>query len=90
MAFALINRIIEEFGTVFSRETWISSSKSLDFPQLKTFLDKYQNPEEADAIMKVQKELDETKIVLVYSTISRIFKYLASNIKYFAGKRGET
>jgi synaptobrevin family protein YKT6 len=82
VAFALINRIIEEFGTMFSRETWISSSKALKFPQLRTFLDRYQNPEEADAIMKVQKELDETKIVLVLSLIFCISNDLASNIEY--------
>ena len=29
------------------------------------YLQKYQDPRQADAIMKVQQELDETKIVLV-------------------------
>ena len=32
---------------------------------LSTYLTKYQDPKQADTIMKVQKELDETKIVLV-------------------------
>lgn len=32
---------------------------------LATYLTKYQDPKQADTIMKVQKELDETKIVLV-------------------------
>lgn len=35
------------------------------FPQLKDTLVKYQNPAEADSMMRVQQELDETKIVLV-------------------------
>ena len=30
---------------------------------LATYLVKYQDPKQADTIMKVQKELDETKIV---------------------------
>ena len=34
---------------------------------LSTYLTKYQDPKQADTIMKVQKELDETKIVLVSS-----------------------
>jgi synaptobrevin family protein YKT6 len=32
---------------------------------LTQYLTKYQDPKQADTIMKVQKELDETKIVLV-------------------------
>jgi synaptobrevin family protein YKT6 len=32
---------------------------------LTAYLSKYQDPQQADTIMKVQKELDETKIVLV-------------------------
>jgi synaptobrevin family protein YKT6 len=32
---------------------------------LTAYLSKYQDPKQADTIMKVQKELDETKIVLV-------------------------
>jgi len=32
---------------------------------LASYLTKYQDPKQADTIMKVQKELDETKIVLV-------------------------
>lgn len=34
---------------------------------LAQYLTKYQDPKQADTIMKVQKELDETKIVLVSS-----------------------
>lgn len=32
---------------------------------LQGYLTKYQDPAQADTIMKVQKELDETKVVLV-------------------------
>ena len=35
------------------------------FPELGIYLKKFQNPQEADSIMRVQKELDETKEVLV-------------------------
>jgi synaptobrevin family protein YKT6 len=65
VAFALINRVLEEFTSAFSRDVWLTTSGKLDYPQLKDMLAKYQNPHEADPIMRVQKELDETKIVLV-------------------------
>ena len=39
------------------------------FPQIKDYVEKYQDPRQADAIMKVQQELDETKIVLVSSSV---------------------
>lgn len=34
------------------------------FPALKEYIVRYQNPHEADSILRVQKELDETKVVL--------------------------
>lgn len=35
------------------------------FPPMADYVARYQDPRQADAIMKVQQELDETKIVLV-------------------------
>ena len=40
-------------------------SSATPYPQLDGVLQRYQNPHEADSLMKVQRELDETKIVLV-------------------------
>jgi synaptobrevin family protein YKT6 len=34
-------------------------------PELEGTIAKYQNPAEADKLMKVQQDLDETKIILV-------------------------
>lgn len=34
------------------------------YPQLKDHLEKAQNPQSSDPFMKVQKELDETKVIL--------------------------
>ncbi|EGD72484.1 hypothetical protein PTSG_00510 [Salpingoeca rosetta] len=39
-------------------------SSDTPFPELKDTLARYQDPEQADNIMKVQKELDETKVIL--------------------------
>lgn len=41
--------------------------------QLDTYISKYQDPSQADAIMKVQQELDETKIVL-HKTIENVLQ----------------
>lgn len=40
---------------------------SISFSEINVYLQKYQDPRQADAIMKVQQELDETKIILVSS-----------------------
>lgn len=72
-AFTLLNKICEDFLTQHS----IQDIKTLNaqdqdgnntaMPELATYLVKYQNPHEADALMKVQQELDETKIILQQS-----------------------
>lgn len=46
-----------------------------EFPQcnLEAYLKKFQDPKEADSIMRLQAELDETKIIL-HSTIANLLK----------------
>lgn len=39
--------------------------KSSDFPYAQDYLSRYQDPRQADTILRVQQELDDTKIVLV-------------------------
>lgn len=41
--------------------------------ELKDYIIKYQDPQQADSIMKIQKELDETKIVL-HKTIESVLQ----------------
>ncbi|UZJ51490.1 hypothetical protein CBS101457_000810 [Exobasidium rhododendri] len=43
------------------------------FPHVQDYLKRYQDPRQADNIMKVQQELDETKIVL-HKTIDSVLK----------------
>lgn len=45
----------------------------MPFPELKDYLAKYQDPAQADSIMKIQRELDETKIVL-HKTIESVLQ----------------
>lgn len=74
-AFTLLNKICEDFLSQYP-VAQIASMKPQNgqngdantlFPELATYLAKYQNPHEADALMKVQQELDETKIILQQS-----------------------
>ncbi|PWN38942.1 putative YKT6-snare protein for endoplasmic reticulum-golgi transport [Ceraceosorus guamensis] len=43
------------------------------FPQAQDYVNRYQDPRQADQIMKVQQELDETKIVL-HKTIDSVLQ----------------
>lgn len=46
---------------------------SASFPQADEYVRRYQDPRQADTIMKVQQELDETKIVL-HKTIDSVLQ----------------
>ena len=62
----LITRILDEFAQKIPAASWPSlTERDVTFPQLNTYLARYQNPREADAMTKIQEELDETKIILV-------------------------
>lgn len=68
ISFALLNKIMTEFMERYPRPYWAGSGTPpapTPFPVLKEYLSKYQNPQEADTILRVQKELEETKVVLV-------------------------
>ncbi|KAL5322332.1 hypothetical protein ACEPPN_010305 [Leptodophora sp. 'Broadleaf-Isolate-01'] len=54
-----------------------SSNTTLDLPNLRGYLLQYQDPENVDSVMRVQRELDETKIVL-HKTIESV---LERNVK---------
>lgn len=76
-AYTLINNVLDEFFLLYKENDWKMSVtdklKSLQFENLKNYLKTYQNPVQADSIMKVQHELDETKFVL-YKTIESVLQ----------------
>lgn len=47
--------------------------RSSDFPQAQDYLSRYQDPRQADTILRVQQELDDTKIVL-HNTIDSVLQ----------------
>ena len=74
VAFSLLNKILDEFTTKVQKGVWEQKAREsraagkqylVDYPQLQEYVVKYQDPKQADTIMKVQQELDETKIILV-------------------------
>ncbi|RTE79755.1 hypothetical protein BHE90_005780 [Fusarium euwallaceae] len=65
--------IVDEFLSKHPQSTWATGEPTLAFPELKDYLSKYQDPQQADSILKIQKELDETKIVL-HKTIESVLQ----------------
>lgn len=68
-AFSLLTKLVEEFSSKFAAPY----SDSVSWPELNQYLQKYQDPKQADTIMRVQQELDETKIVL-HKTIESVLQ----------------
>ncbi|KAF4967876.1 hypothetical protein FSARC_4643 [Fusarium sarcochroum] len=63
--------MVDEFLTKYPRSSWADGEPVLAFPELKEYLSKYQDPHQPDSILKIQKELDETKIV-IHKTIESV------------------
>lgn len=75
-AYTLINKILEEYLALHPSSEWKNineTNQSLNYDNLNQYLKKYQDPSQADSIMKVQQELDETKIVL-HKTIENVLQ----------------
>lgn len=65
VAHTLITKILDEFSAKVPAELWETGTEStIDFSAMPSFLAKYQDPKEADALTKMQNDLDETKIIL--------------------------
>ncbi|KAJ2087638.1 palmitoyltransferase [Coemansia sp. RSA 1813] len=75
VARSLVGKINSEFGQQYS--SWAvddaTTKDQLEFEPLKDYIDKYQDPNQADTIMKVQKELDDTKVVM-HQTIESLLQ----------------
>ncbi|KAL0576477.1 palmitoyltransferase [Marasmius crinis-equi] len=71
-AFSLITKLLDEFSTKVPQSQFNNPS-SISFPDINTYIQKYQDPSQADTIMRVQQELDETKIVL-HKTIESVLQ----------------
>ncbi|KAJ2880676.1 palmitoyltransferase, partial [Coemansia aciculifera] len=56
--------MIDEYTKVHDDRFINAAASKAPFAVLKEFIAKYQDPKQADNIMRVQQELDETKVVL--------------------------
>ncbi|TVY41423.1 Synaptobrevin-like protein [Lachnellula subtilissima] len=70
-------KVVDEFLAAHPRSSFANATSdtnpTLSYPELKDYIVKYQDPQQADSIMKIQKELDETKIVL-HKTIESVLQ----------------
>lgn len=73
VAFTLLMKVLEDFMALYPESSWKTAMSEMSFPQLNETITKYQDPHEADAIMKIQKDLDETKIIL-HKTIDSVLE----------------
>jgi synaptobrevin homolog YKT6 len=72
VAHQLLSKILDDFLAAHPKSSW-ANGQAVAVPELKTHISKYQDPSQADSIMKIQKELDETKITL-HKTIEAVLE----------------
>ena len=69
-AYILLNNLILDFREYFSADPGVYENAVVDlvgklpYPNIEEFLKKWQDPHEADKLMKVQKELFEVKEIM--------------------------
>ncbi|KAL9243888.1 hypothetical protein vseg_017725 [Gypsophila vaccaria] len=73
-SFSLLNKVLDEYLKNFG-ESWrsVTTDSTQSWPYLDEALTKYQDPAEADKLLKIQRELDETKIIL-HKTIDSVLE----------------
>ena len=75
VAHQLLSKVCDEFLSKYPKSAFANATDpaNMSYPELKDYIVKYQDPQQADSIMKIQKELDETKIVL-HNTIESVLE----------------
>lgn len=74
VAFVMLGQLLDEFAQK-QGDSWktVTTPESVAFPTADEYLQKYQNPAEADKITKIQKDLDETTQIL-HKTIDSVLE----------------
>lgn len=64
-AFSVVNKVLDEYEQAFG-SSWqtVHSDKAESWSPLNEALTRYQDPTEADKLLKIQRDLDETKHIL--------------------------
>ncbi|KAL3090317.1 hypothetical protein niasHS_006769 [Heterodera schachtii] len=66
VAFTLLNKVLSDFAERIPELEWkrMGGESDCSYSELPGFLTRWQNPREADALTRVQDEVEETKAVL--------------------------
>lgn len=64
---------MDEFLTAHPRTEWQEGTPTFAWPELTEYITKYQDPIQADNIMKLQADLDETKVIM-HKTIASVLE----------------
>jgi len=67
VAFSLIRESVELASAFADQITSATGDTNINIPGLAELLTKYQDPTEADKVLKIQKSLDETKGIIIQS-----------------------
>lgn len=72
VAFVMLGQLLEDF-VAHHGDSWksVTQPESVVFAKADEYLQKYQNPAEADKVTKIQKDLDETTQIL-HKTIDSV------------------
>ncbi|KAL2857253.1 Longin-like domain-containing protein [Aspergillus pseudoustus] len=70
-AHQILSKLLDEFSTQHPNAA--TSNGPISFPVLRTYITQYQDPQNVGSILKIQRELDETKVVL-HKTIESVLE----------------
>ena len=75
VAFVMLGQVLDDFTQQYGADLWQSCAtpESMPMEQGDDYVQKYQNPAEADKVTKIQNDLDETTQIL-HKTIDSVLE----------------
>eukprot|EP01038_Epipyxis_sp_PR26KG_P012780 gene12780-17136_t len=73
VAFSLLTKLLEDFNAYYPKWSQEVRNEAITWPQLDNDILRYQDPANADQIMRIQRNLDETRDVL-HNTIDSVLQ----------------
>ena len=73
VAFSLLTKLLEDFESQVPQWKTEKRNEAISWPPLDSAITKYQDPSNADQIMRIQKSLDDTREVL-HNTIETVLQ----------------
>lgn len=72
-AHQVLSKLLDEFTT--KNPSAATATGPVPFPDLQSYIYKYQDPQNVGSILKIQQELDDTKVVL-HKTIESVSTFI--------------